>query len=179
MPLSGTAGAADVGTHNVTITATDPSGESVSDNFVLTVEAAAPPPQPPRRSSGGCTVGPLNGTIDPTLPLLMLISLVYLQRRRLISGSLGNPINPVQLDFVDDDGDRLSYVLTGLPAGSGLILDQETGIISGTVTNADAAAAPYTMNARAFDGVRFSPSNQGSIDFTLGGANLWIGCRRL
>jgi len=80
--ISGTAGAADVGTHNVTITATDPSGESVSDNFVLTVEAAAPPPPPPR-SSGGCTVGPADGVVDPTLPLLMLISLVYLHRRRL------------------------------------------------------------------------------------------------
>ena len=88
-----------------------------------------------------------------------------------ISGTLGNPINPVQLNFVDDDGDRLSYVLTSLPAGSGLLLDQEAGIISGTVTSADAAAAPYTMSARAFDGVRFSPSNQGRIEFTLGGPN--------
>jgi hypothetical protein len=37
----------------------------------------------PLSSSGGCTVGPSDGTIDPTLPLLMLISLGYLLRRRL------------------------------------------------------------------------------------------------
>jgi len=34
-------------------------------------------------SSSGCTVGPSDGTVDPTLPLLMLISLGYLLRRRL------------------------------------------------------------------------------------------------
>ena len=38
---------------------------------------------PPRGSSGGCTVGPSDGSIDPTLLLLMLISLTYLLRRRL------------------------------------------------------------------------------------------------
>ena len=50
--------------------------------------SAGPPPVevlPPLnqgRPSGGCTVGPSDGTIDPTLPLLILISLVYLLRRR-------------------------------------------------------------------------------------------------
>ena len=38
--ISGTPAAADVGTHNVTVTASDPSGASVSDTFTLTVEAA-------------------------------------------------------------------------------------------------------------------------------------------
>ncbi len=42
-----------------------------------------PPPSPSPSGGGGCTVGPSDGTIDPTLPLLMLISLVYLLRRRL------------------------------------------------------------------------------------------------
>ena len=50
--------------------------------------AADPPPvvvvpPAPRSSSSGCTVGPSDGTIDPTLPLLMLISSAYLLRRRL------------------------------------------------------------------------------------------------
>ena len=41
-----------------------------------------PPPPPPSSGSGGCTVGPSDGTIDPTLPILLLISLGYLLRRR-------------------------------------------------------------------------------------------------
>ena len=46
--VSGTPVAADVGTHSITITATDPGGLSASDTFVLTIsEAPAPPPPPP------------------------------------------------------------------------------------------------------------------------------------
>ncbi len=48
---------------------------------------AGPVARPPlvvvTRDSNGCTVGPSDGMIDPTLPLLILISLVYLLRRRL------------------------------------------------------------------------------------------------
>jgi len=47
---------------------------------------AITPPSVVSRSSNnifGCTVGPSDGTIDPTLPLLVLISLGYLLRRRL------------------------------------------------------------------------------------------------
>jgi hypothetical protein len=50
----------------------------------------SPPPSPPPQidplpapsGGGGCTVGPSDGTIDPTLPILLLISLGYLLRRR-------------------------------------------------------------------------------------------------
>jgi hypothetical protein len=59
--------------------------------FDLSDPAGPPPPPPPvnlpasgGQSSWGCTVGPSDGRIDPTLPLLMLISLVYIFRRRLI-----------------------------------------------------------------------------------------------
>ena len=82
--ISGTPVAADVGTLSITVTATDPSGAFVSGAFTVTVSAAPPPPPPPPRSSGGgCTIGPSDGMIDPTLPLLMLTSLVYLVRRRI------------------------------------------------------------------------------------------------
>lgn len=49
----------------------------------------APPPPPPVVDSGiilgeygGCTVGVADGTLDPTLPLLVLINLFYLLMRR-------------------------------------------------------------------------------------------------
>ena len=50
-----------------------------------TVTNQAPPPPPSGGGGGGCTVGPSDGTIDPTLPLLMLISLLYLHRRRFLA----------------------------------------------------------------------------------------------
>lgn len=85
--LAGTPAAGDVGAANVVLRVTDTSGTFVEQPFAITVSAVAPPPPPPppppRRSSGGCTVGPSDGTIDPTLPLLILISVGYLLRRRL------------------------------------------------------------------------------------------------
>lgn len=51
--ISGTPASSDVGTYDVTITATDPSNESVSDTFTLTIAAAAPPTPPPARNGGG------------------------------------------------------------------------------------------------------------------------------
>ena len=72
------------GTYTVTYDVMDSGGNAaVQVTRTVTVNAAPPPPPPPRRSSGGCTVGPSDGTIDPTLPILMLISSVYLFRRRL------------------------------------------------------------------------------------------------
>lgn len=84
-----------------------------------------------------------------------------------IFGEQGFDIVPVQVDIVDADGDRLSYLLSGLPAGSGLSIDSETGIISGRVNAADAAAAPSTLTAFGFDGARFG---SGDITFNLGTA---------
>ena len=67
---------------------------NMTGGFDLSDPAAPPPPPPPPppvilpaaggSSSWGCSVGPSDGTIDPTLPLLLLISLVYMLRRRLI-----------------------------------------------------------------------------------------------
>ena len=83
------------------------------------------------------------------------------------SGTQGSVIQ-VQVDFRDPDGDRLSYSLDGLPAQTGLSIDPDTGIISGTVSSADEAALPITLSARAFDGVRL---RSGTITFNSGAAN--------
>ncbi len=81
------------------------------------------------------------------------------------SGEQGQDLTPVQVDFSDPDGDRLSYTLTGLPKNSGMSIDVNTGIISGRPNANDAAAAPMTLTAGAYDGVRF---RTGTITFTLG-----------
>ncbi len=67
----------------------DRDGDLSFATVVATVtDPALPPPPPPPPivdpggGSGGCTVGPSDGTIDPTLPILLLISLGYLLRRR-------------------------------------------------------------------------------------------------
>ena len=83
------------------------------------------------------------------------------------SGTQGSVIQ-VQVDFSDPDGDRLSYSLDGLPAQTGLSIDPDTGIISGTVSAADDAALPITLSARAFDGVRL---RSGTITVSSGAAN--------
>jgi len=59
----------------------DPGGPGV---------AVAPAPVLPRSSGNnqnlGCTMGSGDGPVDPTLPLLLLISLLYLTRRSLTRG---------------------------------------------------------------------------------------------
>lgn len=59
------------------------------------------------------------------------------------------------LAFDDPDGDVLTYSATGMPAS--LMIDMITGVISGTLTNADALASPYTVNVTADD------SNGGTV----------------
>jgi hypothetical protein len=69
-------------TYTVTYSVEDSAGHWAQAQRTVIVEAA-PVPHRRRSSGGGCTVGPLDGTIDPTLPFLMLISLGYLIRHRL------------------------------------------------------------------------------------------------
>lgn len=83
------------------------------------------------------------------------------------TGTQGSVIQ-VQVDFSDAEGDRLSYSLDGLPAQTGLSIDPDTGIISGTVSAADEAALPIALSARAFDGARL---RTGTITFSSGAAN--------
>lgn len=84
----------------------------------------------------------------------------------------------VLANFSDaDKTDSLSFSGTGFPAGSGLAVDPASGVISGTPTAADVAAAPYDVTVQAEDGA----SNTQSIDVTLSefppisGSVLWSG----
>jgi hypothetical protein len=62
--------------------------------------------------------------------------------------------------FDDPDGDALTYSATGLPAS--LSIDTVTGVITGTLTNADAIGGPdYAVAVTADDG------NGGSVDDTF------------
>ena len=84
------------------------------------------------------------------------------------SGQQGQELTPVQVDFTDADGDRLTYTLSGLPNNSGLSIDGHTGIISGTPKANDINAAPITLTAGAYDGVRW---RTGTMTFTTGSGN--------
>ena len=64
---------------------------NATGGFDISTGAPPPPPPPPPPpvagqelgDYGGCTVGIADGTIDPTLPLLILISIVGIFTRRL------------------------------------------------------------------------------------------------
>ena len=100
------------------------------------------------------TISPLN------LPVLGQIN-ISLNAPPVPVGSIGSqngsqnqafgPLN-VSGNFNDPDGDDLTFTLIGTPAGTGLNIDAITGIISGTLTNADAEASPMALTARASDG---------------------------
>jgi hypothetical protein len=54
--------------------------------------------------------------------------------------------------FNDPDGHALTYQMSGLPNGTGIQLDAQTGQLSGVLTNADAQASPISLLATAYDG---------------------------
>lgn len=69
------------------VTVTDDLGFTDAAEVAITVNQPpppppAPPPPPGGSGGGGCTLGPADGSIDPSLPLLVLICFVYLLGRR-------------------------------------------------------------------------------------------------
>ena len=55
-------------------------------------------------------------------------------------------------NFVDpDDGDVLRFSVKGLPKGKSLGIDENTGVLSGTPTDADVRATPYNVEITATD----------------------------
>jgi len=70
-----------------------------------------------------------------------------------ISGTEGAAITSVDVSgrFSDPDGDPLTFLWQGAPAGSGLTINPSTGVISGTPTSADTQASPYSTRVFASD----------------------------
>ncbi|MFK8028980.1 MAG: putative Ig domain-containing protein [Gammaproteobacteria bacterium] len=64
--------------------------------------------------------------------------------------------------FSDPDGTSLTYTIEGLPDDTGLSIDPETGVLVGTPTPADIAAAPLELTVSVTDG-----QNNVSLQTTL------------
>lgn len=65
----------------------------------------------------------------------------------------GVAITPIDVSglFSDPDLDPLTFRWDGLPTGSGLSIDPNSGIISGTPTSEDTLASPYSTRVAAID----------------------------
>jgi hypothetical protein len=115
--LSGTPGNADVGTHVVTLTATDVAGESVQEAFSITV---------------------LNVNDAPTVQN-------EIGNWVIDEGSAFSMTIPAEVFTDVDAGDSLSVSLTGVLAW--LTYDPATGVLSGTPGNADVGSYTLTLVA--------------------------------
>jgi Ca2+-binding RTX toxin-like protein len=115
--LSGTPGNAEVGTHTVTLTATDAAGESVQEAFSITVANVNDAPTVQNE------VG--NWVIDEDSAFSMTI--------------------PADVFADVDTGDSLSVSLSGVPAW--LTYDPATGMLSGTPGNTDVGSYTLTLVA--------------------------------
>ena len=71
------------------------------------------------------------------------------------------PFGPLDtsVNFSDPDGDILQFSVIGLPVGSGLSMNTNTGVLSGTPTNADALASPISVTITAADAQPLSVSD--------------------
>jgi hypothetical protein len=83
---------------------------------------------------------------------------------------INDNVNGISGDFSDPDGDRIFYSVSGLPEGTGLIIDQETGDVIGTPNELDAAASPIFLTIMASDGA-ITVSNTPDIELTVVGIN--------
>jgi hypothetical protein len=83
-----------------------------------------------------------------------------------LNGTEGTPLSPTFLDnyFDDADGDTLTYQVSGLPNGTGLSLNNNTGQLSGTPNATDSNASPITLSVSAFDG---ASTDTGNIQLTI------------
>ncbi|MGI9367085.1 MAG: tandem-95 repeat protein [Rhizobiaceae bacterium] len=80
-----------------------------------------------------------------------------------LAKSDGDTVNiPMAGFFSDPDGDALRYSATGLPAG--LVIDPNSGVISGRLNSSASQSAPYSVVVSAADGASSSASASFSID---------------
>lgn len=75
-----------------------------------------------------------------------------------------NFLSTLSLYFSDPDGDTLTYQISGLPAGTGLALDAQSGQLSGVPTNDDAVNSPIALTISASDGAQ---SRSGNISLSV------------
>ena len=112
-------------------------------------------------SPGASADGPYSVTITAVDPDGASVSTEFVWSVDNIAPSLTAPLPPVAFDdssqvsvptaqsFEDIDGDELTFMVTGLPEG--LIIDPETGIISGTLGSSASQDGPYTITVLATD----------------------------
>jgi len=79
-------------------------------------------------------------------------------------------VGEINGDYGDADGDTVYYSITGWPVGTGLTVDQATGDIIGTPTEADALASPISLTLTITDGA-ISVENPFQIVLTVAGIN--------
>eukprot|EP00462_Mataza_sp_D1_P012309 CAMPEP_0175150816 /NCGR_PEP_ID=MMETSP0087-20121206/18107_1 /TAXON_ID=136419 /ORGANISM="Unknown Unknown, Strain D1" /LENGTH=2772 /DNA_ID=CAMNT_0016436857 /DNA_START=154 /DNA_END=8475 /DNA_ORIENTATION=- len=96
-----------------------------------------------------------SATPFPTLPLSPTLNLpptaMDIPRQLVKEGEAF--VFPLGSSFSDQDGDSLTFSVTGLPAGTGIKLDPTTGSMSGTPSRADAQIPqPITVEVIASDG---------------------------
>ncbi len=119
------------GTDSVTVTVTDSGNLSADVTINVTVNAVNDPP----------------------------VAVGSIPDQSATEGIAFGPLD-VTANFNDPDS-TLTYSLSGLPAGTGLAIDSNTGVISGTPTAADAnASQPITVTVKATDGSNTPASQQ-------------------
>jgi hypothetical protein len=133
--LSGTPLNADVaGPNDVTLEVVDGAGLLDTQTFSIVVADANDPP----------------AATFPTPDQ------IFAQNDELLVGVLDT-----SLAFEDPDGDVLTYSATGLPAS--LTIATDTGMVTGTLTNDDVFAGPFSVVVTADDG----NGGTGTDDFTI------------
>ena len=75
----------------------------------------------------------------------------------LITNVVGTEGTPLQknlaFSFADADGDKLMFQLNGLPKGSGLTINPESGVLAGVPTKSDISLdGPWPLRVTAVDG---------------------------
>lgn len=118
--LSGTPGTAEIGTHNVVLTATDAIGNATTQSFTITVSAAVTPTPPvaPTNSAPVFTSSPATAAVEDAAYAYAVAT-------------------------TDPNGDAVTVTATSLPSW----LTFANGVLSGTPTQANVGTHTVTLTA--------------------------------